>query len=313
MPFLGYDPRELGCFDTVEVPGDVLIPTTSGMSWDLYRHHNWVYNKLEIALSQGLACSPLGGRAPERYPVFIKPIYNFFGMGSGTCVAHSAEELATCTVPGCFWVEHLYGEHLSHDVVLREGVPVYALSFRGHPLRGRRFDYWETVVPPPEVTDYLDDWIAAHMRGYTGCLNLETLGGRIIEAHLRMGDIKRIPEPALLQAIVNVYAGEDWSYHSPLPEYYLLVLWGERRCDYVIAPEQLQAIRLQVELLDYYDPRWRHENPPGALRIAQLGCYDFERGRRARAALAAAVVPRPAFAVHEPATDWGGAVAGGAA
>lgn len=291
MPFLGYDPRELGCFDELEVSDDVLIPTSSGMSWDLYPDHHWVYNKLDIALSQGLPCSPLGGRGPASYPVFIKPVYNFFGMGSGTHVADDQKAFEACKVPGCFWVEYLRGEHLSHDIIMQDGRPVFRLTFKGHPLSGRRFDYWETVETPEGVIDYLYDWIGRHMQGYTGCLNLETIGGRIIEAHLRMGDIKRIPDVALLQAIVDVYAGGDWHYDRPAPKYFLLVLWGDGDKDYAIDDGLLADICHGIELVDIYDPHYRHENPPGALRVAQLGSYDLEKGLRAREALAAALTP----------------------
>jgi len=156
-------------------------------------------------------------------------------------------------------------------------------------LSGRRFDYWETVTPDPPEIDRLYRWIGRHMDGYTGCLNLETLGGMIIEAHLRMGDIKRIPDTALLQAVVDVYAGGGWHYDRPPPEYYLMVLWGEADRDYRIDPESLAHICRDMALVDLYDPRYRHENPPGALRVAQLGTFDLESGLRTRARLAAAL------------------------
>ena len=52
------------------------------------------------------------------------------------------------------------------------------------------FDYW---TDPRRgrcraIEDYCGAWIAQHLRGYTGMINLETIGGRIIEVHLRFAD-----------------------------------------------------------------------------------------------------------------------------
>ena len=291
MPFVGLDPRNLGCFDGLEVPDDVIIPTTTGPSWAHYREHNWVYNKLEIAQTQGLPCSPLGGSLPDRYPVMIKPVYNLFDMGKGTAVARDRSELEACTFPGCFWMEFLEGDHLSHDVILREGKPEHVVTFVGHPLSGRRFDYWETVDTPRAVLDYVHGWLARHLPDFTGCVNLETIGGCIIEVHLRMGDIKRIADRALMQAVVDVYAGKPWRYEGPLPPYYLMVLWGDEGVDYRADPTRIAEIRDRMPLVDIYGTGWRKNNPPGAQRLAQIGCFDFDDGVRARAELAMVFSP----------------------
>jgi hypothetical protein len=49
------------------------------------------------------------------------------------------------------------------------------------------FDYW-TVHADADLPlqEYLSDWIADHPKGWSGIINVETIGGRIIECHLRM-------------------------------------------------------------------------------------------------------------------------------
>ena len=47
--------------------------------------HRWIYDKLAVALSQGLDAAP-HGVMPPRFPVFSKPIMNLRGMGSGSQV-----------------------------------------------------------------------------------------------------------------------------------------------------------------------------------------------------------------------------------
>ena len=43
----------------------------------------------------------------------------------------------------------------------------------------------------------LEDWVARHMQGYGGMMNFETIGGRIIEAHLRFADQSTM-DPAMV-------------------------------------------------------------------------------------------------------------------
>ena len=40
----------------------------------------------------------------------------------------------------------------------------------------------------PEIEDWCGAWSREHLAGYTGMANFETIGGRIIEAHLRFAD-----------------------------------------------------------------------------------------------------------------------------
>ena len=52
-----------------------------------------------------------------------------------------------------------------------------------------------------------------HLRGYTGMANFETIGGRIIEAHLRFAD--QWPDlygPGWVWAVIGLYAKGGWNY-----------------------------------------------------------------------------------------------------
>ena len=64
------------------------IPTEDSDAWQWYPAHRWVYDKLAVALSQGLEAGP-HGMPPPRFPVFSKPIVNLKGMGVGSRVLRS--------------------------------------------------------------------------------------------------------------------------------------------------------------------------------------------------------------------------------
>ena len=57
------------------------------------------------------------------------------------------------------------------------------------------------------------EWVRNNLAGYTGMLNLETIGGRIIEAHLRFAD--QWPDlygPGWVDAVVGLYERPRWDF-----------------------------------------------------------------------------------------------------
>ncbi len=75
------------------------IPTEDSDAWVWYPNERWVYDKLAVAASQGLAAAP-HGVPPPHYPVFSKPIVNLKGMGVGSRVIRSAAEYERASPPG---------------------------------------------------------------------------------------------------------------------------------------------------------------------------------------------------------------------
>ncbi len=83
MPIIEPAPWRHQYFDPVACPPDLFIPTDDPEAWEWNPAHRWVFDKLQVALSQGLAAGP-HGTMPPRFPVFSKPIMNFRGLGAGT-------------------------------------------------------------------------------------------------------------------------------------------------------------------------------------------------------------------------------------
>src|SRR5207253_1419948 len=153
-------------------------------AWRLYPAYRWVYDKLAVATSQGLDAAP-HGVAPGRYPVFSKPVYNLRGMGIGSRVIRSAEDLAEI-IPGHFWMTLLEGDHVSTDVALVGGEPQWWRHATGDPSGEGTFDHWHIRAEAnPAVEAWCGAWARKHLAGYDGMANFETIGGRIIEVHLR--------------------------------------------------------------------------------------------------------------------------------
>ena len=299
MPIVERDPWRMQYFEGVPCPDDVMVPTEDGDAYRWYPQQRWVYNKLLIAESQGLECGP-HGLEPERFPVFSKPIYNMRGMGAGSQVFASADEYHAGQQPGHMWMDLLEGEHVSTDVAVLRGTPVWCSHVTGLSVGDGVFDYWTVLAErKPALEEYLFAWIGRLFGGYTGMMNFETIGGRIIEAHLRFAD--QWPDlygPGWVESLVALYQRGEWTFRqedTPAQDGYSVVLFGAHGPAYRRPPEDAVAhIRAQPEVssvqITFHDdkPPEQHSMPPGGFRLAIVNCWDLEAGQRYREQLALA-------------------------
>lgn len=292
------DPWRMQYFADTLCPEGVEIPTEDADAWEWYPAHRWVYDKLRVALSQGFVAAP-HGVMPGAFPVFSKPITNLRGMGTGSRVIRSAAEYQAALTPGHFWMELLRGEHVSTDVAVLAGRAVWWRHATGITRPGGTFDRWIIHAKPrAELEAYCGAWIAAHMGGYTGMMNFETIGGRIIEAHLRFAD--QWPDlygAGWVEALVGLYAGQGWRLAERAPRTgYSVVLFAPHEGRYRPPPAGLQAdIRARKGItslqITFHPGRANrlHAMPPGGFRLAIVNCWNLTAGRVARRDLAAAM------------------------
>ena len=295
MPIVENDPWRMQYFENVACPHDVFVPTDDPDCYALYPAHRWVYNKVLICETQGLEHAP-HGVTPRRFPVFSKPIVNLKGMGSGGAVLESLEDYERMQAPGHFWMPLLTGEHVSTDTAVIDGEPVWWRHTIGKSLPKGMFDYWIVVAQArPELEAYLGGWLGRNLRGYTGIVNFETIGGKIIETHLRMADQwVDLNGPGWVEAIVELYAHGRWSFaDTDRRDGYSVVLFGGHGPRYChVPPAVVDELRklpgvssIQITFHDDKPPE-RHAMPPGGFRLAIVNSRNLETGFRAREKLA---------------------------
>lgn len=292
MPICEVDPWRFQYFERVPCPPDVFIPTEDSDAWLWNPRHRWIYDKLQVAHRQRLIAAP-HGVSPPTYPVFSKPIYNLKGMGVGSGVLRSVGDYENAYRPGHMWVELLEGEHYSTDIALASGEPRWSRRTRGISSGDGTFDYWE-VNPEPAASldEELKDWCRNHLSDYTGMLNLETIGGRIIEAHLRFSD--QWPDlyggDEWVASVVELYTKGSWSYGGPEARtgYSVVLFMPHGRRYHMPAHEFLGEIlsvpeisSLQITFHDDMAPE-RHAMPPGGFRVAIVNCWQLAAGVEAR-------------------------------
>ena len=293
MPFCEADPWRLQYFEGVFCPEHVRIPTEDADAYQWNPAHNWIYDKLRIALSQGIEAAP-HGVPPSRFPVFSKPMTNMKGMGVDSYILHTRQDYEAHYKPGHMWMTLLQGEHVSTDCAVVDGEARWWRHTTGVPMGDGTFDYWIVhAAARPRLEDYLGRWLRSHMRGYTGLMNFETIGGVIIEAHMRFAD--QWPDlygKGWIEAVVGLFADRE------RVEGYSVVLFGTHGCRYRHPAADVQAAVLALPPISslqntYHENRAPedHAMPPGGFRLAIVNCTDLESGFAARRIVASAYPP----------------------
>ena len=139
-------------------------------------------------------------------------------------------------------------------------------------------------------------WLGKNLARYTGMLNLETIGGTIIEAHLRFAD--QWPDlygPGWVEAVAGLYERGVWDfYDDDRCEGYSFVLFGPNGRHYRHPPKDLideikrmpGVTSVQITFHEDRDAA-SHAMPPGGFRLAIVNGFDFEKTLAARERLRA--------------------------
>ena len=294
MPIVEPAPWRHQYFEHIPCPDDVFIPADDPEAWAWNPRHRWIFDKLQLALSQGLDAGP-HGLMPKRFPVFSKPIFNFAGMGAGSRVLIDAADYTRNNTPGHMWMPLLDGPHVSTDAAVVDGRVAWMRHATGLPTSDGMFDYWTVqAAGMPELDAQLTAWIAANLAGYTGIINLETIGGVIIDAHLRFTD--QWPDlygEGWVEALVGLYRDRAWAFEQPTRDGYSLALFmAHGRC-YRHPPDSLVAevvamtgvSSVQITFHEDRAPE-AHSMPPGGFRVALVNAWDLGAGKAARRRLA---------------------------
>ena len=291
MPICEADPWRLQYFAAADCPPDVNIPTEDCDAWVWYPRHRWVYDKVAVALSQGLDAGP-HGTTPPGFPVFSKPIVNLRGMGVGSRILRDAADYRQHYTAGHMWMTLLEGPHVSTDVAVVDGEPRWWRHVTGQPAGEGTFDFWTVhAASDPVLEDRCGAWVRRHLAGYTGVLNLETIGGSIIEAHLRLSD--QWPDlygEGWVAALVRLYQSGRWEFADrDRQDGFSVVLFGPNGRRYRHPPAAVveEVLRLpkvssvQVTFHEDRDPE-SHAMPPGGFRLAIVNALDLEVGQAGR-------------------------------
>ena len=228
MPFIGVLPERQHLFQPQPRRA---VGVSDAAAWRLNPAHRQVYDKLSLALDAGLRAAPCGVD-PREYgidpaeQVFVKPIVNLEGMAVR---ARAARADAVPSEPGSFWCERLIGPHTSSDCLVRDGQVIWLAHTRASDERDReRPLYWEVGADLADLEPAILYWVEQHLGGYTGLCNLEMIGGRPIEAHLRGSNgFFDFYGPDFIPAWVALVDGSDPVPPPSIPGGFVISVFGE--------------------------------------------------------------------------------------
>lgn len=159
----------------------------------------WIYDKLIVARKQGILAAPAGISVPSDGEYIIRPITNIRMMGRGARKIFIHKDDDSAVPDGYFWSEILQGPHLSVDYYWGQ-IDLTVQGFKDSD-RLDRFCLWrrvDTAMPLPPMLQALSrvqKWI-----------NIEYIGSKIIEIHLRYNDDFRNHNS---DEIIPVWTGQD--------------------------------------------------------------------------------------------------------
>ena len=208
-------------------------------------------------------------------------------MGVGSRVIASPKEMLACSTPGHFWMPLLEGPHVSTDCAVVKGQVKWLRHATGVPGPEGTFKYWTLHADEmPEVATYLKTWVSKYMAAYTGMMNFETIGGKIIEAHLRFADQWcDLNGKGWIEAMVRLYTDGTWAYDEQRRVGYSIPLFARHNSNFVHPPRDLQArIRAMPNVsslqITFYDGKDAvdHPMPPGGFRVGIVNAWDLQSG-----------------------------------
>lgn len=171
-------------------------------AWEKYGNSDlrWVFNKLEVALRQGLHAGP-AGVPPGHGGLFIsRPVYNLYGMGIGaeqfSYATHMYDDMVQHKFvrPGHFWCEWIVGEHLSIDYQKYDngtwGISSVWEGTHYSDTNLTKFKSWTRLsnraAPEPYDLPITLEWL---FEPGVSFFNVEMRGEHIVDLHLRPGDL----------------------------------------------------------------------------------------------------------------------------
>ncbi len=150
---------------------------TDWEAYELYREDVIWYNKLYVARSLGYNAGY--GFIPSDGLYVIKPMVNLDGCGFGAEV--DWYKRGDIVPEKYFWSEFFYGRHITIDYTKVDGQWIQGDTFEGFkdlPIDMRKFNSWCRTQFPYKLSDVFNEI-------QTDKLNIEIIGEKIIEVHLR--------------------------------------------------------------------------------------------------------------------------------
>jgi hypothetical protein len=260
--------------------------------------YQFVYDKLFIAKSQGMACGTLeellASPKEAEYPLFIKPRYGHLSASSKDCYKiKQPEDLQQYAgKKNMMWSEFVNATEGMTDFVLVNGEVVYQLTYKYSDAQNGFSDVWKYISPETTPPESINEWVDKHMVGYTGPLNIQYRATKIIEVGLRFARggmyLESTDNKTLIDAINNMWITKSWDYKDPeklkFVPFYSFKCWSPIPIVYIFPQHLMDAAMKYIPSMPFYE---YYFEPTGShsLVFFQFLARDFDRSMQMKRVL----------------------------
>jgi hypothetical protein len=204
------------------------VPDFDNQAFYKYTAHNFVYDKLWVARSQGMMCGELKELKYNeniQLPIFIKPRWGHETASSKNCFKiKSWDELDKYKqLPDMMWSEFVDAKEQMTDYILLNGTIVYQLTYIYSETQNEFIDDWKYISPDSKPISKITEWVSNNMTNFTGAVNVQYRDDKIIEVGLRLARggayILSTKNKYIITNINNVVDKGFWDYTIPTENY----------------------------------------------------------------------------------------------
>ena len=284
----------LGIFNPYQAMPNRLDPTFpryDGTAFKKNPAHNFVYDKLFVAISQNMKAGPLSELRPKdtriEYPIFIKPRYGHKTASSKYCYKiKNREELDQhFDKPDMMWSEFVAATEGMTDFALVDGEIKYQLSYIYSDKQYGFADVWKKVSSDTEAPQEIVTWVKKYLTNYTGPVNVQYRDKSIIEVGLRFARSGMYIESSGCKALVDdinaMWKTKVWPYRRPeeykFEPFYSFKCWSPIPVIYLIPQHLLDLILRKNGSMPFYE---YYFEPTGVSSTVffQFLHHDFDKG-----------------------------------
>lgn len=196
------------------------IPYFDKIAYNKYPINSWVYDKLLIAKTQKLKCGTLEDivNGTMEYPIFIKPRWGHKSASSKNCFKiHSDEQLKKYKKNDeMIWSEFIDDTEGMTDFFLLNGTIKHQITYKYSDTQHGFSEEWKYIGPENKPPEHIVEWVDNNMCNFTGIVNVQYRGNKIIEVGLRLARggayILSTENEHLIRNINNIMVHSKWDH-----------------------------------------------------------------------------------------------------
>lgn len=271
------------------------MPDFDGQAFRKYRKHNFIYDKLLIAKTQGIHSGTLESlleKQPKyiKYPIFIKPRYGHKSASSKNCFKiKSYEDLDKYkNIPEMMWSEFIPETEGMTDYFIHNGNIVHQITYvYSETQHGTIADDWKFISSKSKPPTVIDNWVRENMKGFSGACNVQYRGTKIIEVGLRLARggayIYSTNNQTLIKAINDLVNHNRWNYSLSnddlmFKDYYSFKCYTTTPIIYLYPQYVLDGIMKANNCKEFYEYYFEPEGKGFNMVSFQFLHEDFDKG-----------------------------------